>query len=149
MTEGTSSRAVPQQGTGGAIIETSGEGKTHISDIVVAKIAAAACREVGGIHDMGRTGVGGAVSGAIGAVTGGSDQQSTKGVSVQVGEQETIVNVDIIVDYGTRIPQIADALRTTISERLNTLTGLTVRAVNIEVSDVYFPQQQRQQPELA
>lgn len=121
-------------------------GKTIIDDIVVAKIAAAACREVGGIHDMGSTGMSGAMSGALGAVTGavtgGTDQQSTKGVNVQVGEREAIVNVNLIVDYGARIPQLAEALRKNVSERLLMLTGLTVREVNVEVSDVYFPSQQ-------
>jgi uncharacterized alkaline shock family protein YloU len=150
MTDTAGSRPTTASGTGGAMIEDSDEGKTHISDIVVAKIAAAACREVGGIHDMGSTGVGSAVTGALAAVTGGTDQQSTKGVSVQVGEHEAIVNVNIIVDYGARIPQIADALRSAITERLAILTGLTARAVNIEVSDVYFPPQQtEQQPQLA
>jgi uncharacterized alkaline shock family protein YloU len=156
MTEAGSSRAVKPSGPSSVAIEEASEGTTHIDDIVVAKIAAAACREVGGIHDMASHGMGGAVTGAIGAmtgaVTGGGDQQSTKGVTVQVGEQEAIVNVNIIIEYGARIPQIAQALRATIVDRLATLTGLTVRAVNIEVSDVYFPQQQAsdltQQPDL-
>lgn len=142
MTETASSRPVGAQATGGTTIEDTGEGSTHIADVVVAKIVAAACREVGGIHDMGSTSMGSAVTGALAAVTGSGDQQSTKGVSVQVGQHEAIVNVNIIVEYGARIPQIADALRGTIGQRLDTLTGLTVRAVNIEVSDIFFPPQQ-------
>jgi uncharacterized alkaline shock family protein YloU len=146
MTEARSSRPADQPTMTGAVTTDTDGGKTVIDDVVVAKIAAAACREVGGIHDMGSTGVGSAMSGAFGAVTGavtgGSDQQSTKGVSVEVGEREAVVNVNLIVDYGVRIPQLVEALRKNISERLLTLTGLTVRAVNLEVSDVYFPPQQ-------
>jgi len=146
MTETRSSRPANQPTTAGAVTMDTDGGKTVMDDGVVAKIAAAACREVGGIHDMGSTGVGGAMSGAYaavtGAVTGGSDQQSTKGVSVEVGESEAIVNVNLIVDYGVRIPQLAEALRKNVSDRLLTLTGLTVRAINLEVSDVYFPPQQ-------
>lgn len=122
------------------------EGKTTIDNGVVAKIAAAAAQEVPGIHDMGTSGVGGAVGGAIGAMTGavggGSNQQSTKGVSVEVGEVEALINLNIIVDYGARIPQIAEGLRKNVSNRVQTLTGLTVKAINIEVSDVFFPPQQ-------
>lgn len=142
MTEPRSSRPA-DQGTNPTVvaIESNG-GKTIIDNVVVAKIAAAACQEVGGIHDMGTKGMGGAVSGAFGAMTGGSDQQSTKGVTVEVGEREAIVNVNLIVDYGARIPQLVEALRKNVSDRLLTLTGLTVRAVNVEVSDIYFPQQQ-------
>jgi len=142
MSESRSSRAVDPGATTGAMTTESDGGKTVIDDIVVAKIAAAATREVGGIHDMGSIGMGGAVTGAIGAVTGavtgGSDQQSTKGVTVEVGEHEAIVNINLIVDYGARIPQLVEALRKNVTDRLLTLTGLTVRAINVEVSDVYF-----------
>lgn len=154
MTETKSNRPADQLTKTVVVTTDTDGGKTVIDDVVVAKIAAAACREVGGIHDMGQTGVGGAVSGAYaavtGAVTGGSDQQSTKGVIVEVGEREAIVNVNLIVDYGARIPQLAEALRKNVSERLLTLTGLTVRAINLEVSDVYFPPQQapEAQPQL-
>jgi uncharacterized alkaline shock family protein YloU len=150
MTEPRSSRPVEQGTNPGAATTQSDEGKTIIDDVVVAKIAAAACQEVGGIHDMGTKGVGGAVAGAFGAIAGGSDQQSTKGVTVEVGEHEAIVNVNLIVDYGARIPQLVEALRRNVSDRLLTLTGLTARAVNVEVSDVYFPPQQppASQPQL-
>jgi uncharacterized alkaline shock family protein YloU len=148
MTEPRSSRPVDQGTSPGAATTESDGGKTIIDDVVVAKIAAAACQEVGGIHDMGTKGVGGAVAGAFGAMTGGgSDQQSTKGVTVEVGEHEAIVNVNLIVDYGARIPQLVEALRKNVSDRLLTLTGLTVRAVNVEVSDVYFPPQQPPAPQ--
>jgi len=142
MTEPRSSRPADQGTNPTAVAIESNGGKTIIDNVVVAKIAAAACQEVGGIHDMGTKGMGGAVSGAFGAMTGGSDQQSTKGVTVEVGEREAIVNVNLIVDYGARIPQLVEALRKNVSDRLLTLTGLTVRAVNVEVSDIYFPQQQ-------
>lgn len=142
MTEPRSSRPIDQGTTPGAATSSSDGGKTIIDDVVVAKIAAAACQEVGGIHDMGTRGVGDAVAGAFGAMTGASDQQSTKGVTVEVGEHEAIVNVNLIVDYGARIPQLVEALRRNVTDRLLALTGLTVRAVNVEVSDVYFPPQQ-------
>ena len=149
MTEPRSSRPVEQGTNPGAATTQSDGGKTIIDDVVVAKIAAAACQEVGGIHDMGTKGVGGAVAGAFGAIAGGSDQQSTKGVTVEVGEHEAIVNVNLIVEYGARIPQLVEALRKNVTDRLLTLTGLTARAVNVEVSDVYFPPQQpASQPQL-
>ncbi len=147
MTEPRSSRTADQETSSGAATMQSDGGKTIIDDLVVAKIAAAACQEVGGIHDMGTKGMGGAVAGAFGAMTGGSDQQSTKGVSVEVGEHEAIVHVNLIVDYGARIPQLVEALRKNVTDRLLTLTGLTARAVNVEVSDVYFPPQQPPAPQ--
>jgi uncharacterized alkaline shock family protein YloU len=127
-------------------LESSQDGTTVIDDVVVAKIAAAAAAEVRGIHGFGSQGMGGMVSGAIGAVSdavggGASGAPSTSGVTVQVGHHEAIVSLNIIIDYGARIPAVVEALRTNISDRLHTLTGLTVKAVNVEVSDVYFPPQ--------
>ncbi|GAC1404627.1 MAG: Asp23/Gls24 family envelope stress response protein [Chloroflexota bacterium] len=147
MTEQRSNQPATPGSSSGATTTESDGGKTIIDDVVVAKIAAAACQEVGGIHDMGTKGVGGAVAGAFGAMTGGSDQQSTKGVTVEVGQREAIVNVNLIVDYGARIPQLVEALRKNVTDRVLTLTGLTVRAVNVEVSDVYFPPQQPPTPQ--
>ncbi len=126
---------------------TGNDGSTTIDNVVVSKIAAAAAQEIGGIHGMGSGGVGGTLSGAFSSVTGSlpggnSNQPSTQGVSVEVGNEEAIVNLNIIVDYGARIPQVVEALRRNISDRLLTLTGLTARAVNVQVSDVYFPDAQ-------
>jgi len=132
----------------------SNEGTTVIDNVVVAKIAAAAAQEIGGIHGMGSGGMGGTLSGALSSVTGAlpggsSNQPSTQGVTVEVGNEEAIVNLNIIVDYGARIPQVVEALRRNISDRLQTLTGLTARAINVEVSDVYFPDTQPSQQSSA
>lgn len=131
-------------------LESSHDGTTVIDDVVVAKIAAAAAAEVRGIHGFGSQGMGGMVSGAIGAVSGAvgggtGGGPSTSGVTVQVGNHEAMVSLNIIIDYGARIPAVVEALRTNISDRLHTLTGLTVKAVNVEVSDVYFPPQNQPQ----
>lgn len=136
----------PRQAT-----RTSDEGTTTIDNVVVAKIVAAAAQEIGGIHGMGSGGMGGTLSGALSSVTGAlpggsSNQPSTQGVAVEVGNEEALVNLNIIVDYGARIPQVVEALRRNISDRLQTLTGLTTRAVNVEVSDVFFPEQQPSRP---
>jgi uncharacterized alkaline shock family protein YloU len=129
------------------------EGTTVIDDVVVAKIAAAAAQEVGGIHGFGATGIGGRVSGAFGAVTGavsgttgGASSPSTQGVTVEVGSHEALVSLNIIIDYGARIPQVITALRKNIADRVQTLTGLTVKAINVEVSDVAFPEEQTASP---
>lgn len=131
-----------------------GDGDTIIADIVVAKVASAAAKEVGGIHGMGSQGVGDRVSGALGAVTGAvtntsSSMPSTQGVSVEVGKQEAIISLNIIVEYGAQIPAVVQALRKNISSKIQTLTGLSVKAINVEISDVHFPdEEQQEKPEL-
>ncbi|MCM8749674.1 Asp23/Gls24 family envelope stress response protein [Thermomicrobiaceae bacterium CFH 74404] len=120
-------------------------GRTTIADDVVAKIAAIAAREVPGVHELVSQGVGGTLSGLTQRVAGGGgDNIGTQGVSVEVGQREAAVDLRMIVDYGVSIPQVADAVRRNIRNRVNSMTGLTVREVNIDVTDLYFAQQQQQ-----
>lgn len=120
-------------------------GTTKIADSVVARIAGLATREVAGVHDMAATGAGGAFAGLTNRVTG-SDPLD-RGVAVQVGEIECIVDLTIVVDYGASIPQVSDAIRRNVSGRIGAMTGLQAKEVNISVTDLFFPDQgQPQQP---
>ena len=85
-----------------------------------------------------------------GAVTNtSSSMPSTQGVSVEVGKQEAIISLNIIVEYGAQIPAVVQALRKNISSKIQTLTGLSVKAINVEISDVHFPdEEQQEKPEL-
>jgi uncharacterized alkaline shock family protein YloU len=115
------------------------DGTTTISDQVVAKIAGIAAREVEGVHELTGTGFTGAVSGLANKVSG-SDAHDY-GVKVQVGHQETIVNLAMVVDYGASIPNVAKAIRKSISEQLQVMTGLVAREINISVTDIAFPEE--------
>lgn len=119
-------------------------GTTKIAESVVARIAGLAAREVAGVHDMTSTGLAQAFGGLTGRVTG--QDQMDKGVAVQVGEVECIVDLSIIVDYEASIPQVAEAIRRSVSNRLQAMTGLQTKEVNINVADLYFPDQDQPQP---
>jgi uncharacterized alkaline shock family protein YloU len=112
------------------------EGKTTIADVVVSKIAALAAREVPGVHELVGQGMGAAVSGLAQRVTR-ADQRST-GVNVEVGEREAAVDLRLTVEYGVSIPQLAEAVRANVMDRLQSMTGLRVKEVNIDVVDLYF-----------
>jgi uncharacterized alkaline shock family protein YloU len=118
-------------------------GSTSISDSVVSKIAGIASQEVDGI----RMGSGGsqAVSGIIGSITGGSSGSQTQGVSVEVGQEEAAVDLTLTAEYGKSIPQLAEAVRRNVANRVESLVGLRVTEVNITVSNIFFPQQEAEQ----
>lgn len=120
-------------------------GTTKIADSVVARIAGLAAREVAGVHDMTSTGLGQAFGGLTGRVTG--QDQMDRGVAVQVGEVECIVDLNIVVDYEASIPQVAEAIRRSVGNRLQAMTGLQTKEVNINVADLYFPDEQSPQPQ--
>jgi len=120
-------------------------GGTRIEDSVVSKIAGIAAQEVDGVRMGGGTSqaIGGLLSSVTGS-SGGSGGQS-RGVSVEVGEVEAAVDVTLTVAYGISIPQIAEAVRRNIINRVENLVGLRVTEVNITVNDVFFPEQEQQQ----
>src|SRR5919107_5834370 len=120
-------------------------GGTRIEDSVVSKIAGIAAQEVDGVRMGGGTSqaIGGLLSRVPGG-SGGSGGQS-RGVSVEVGEVEAAVDATLTVAYGKSIPQIAQAVRQNIINRVENLVGLNVTEVNVAVNDVFFPEQERQQ----
>jgi uncharacterized alkaline shock family protein YloU len=114
------------------------EGKTSIADTVVAKIAGLACREVSGVHDMGA-----GMSRTFGSIkdmipVGSTDPSPTRGVNVEVGERQAAIDLDIVVEYGASIVDIAAAIRRNVIGRLESMTGLEVSEVNVTVDDVYL-----------
>lgn len=114
-------------------------GHTHIADGVVAKIAGMAAREVGGVYAMGG-GAARAVGAVKDAVTGGGDRGSVaRGVSVEVGERQAAVDIDLVVEYGTAIQDLATAVRRNVGNAIEKMTGLEVTEINIRVDDIHLP----------
>ncbi|MFB9908358.1 Asp23/Gls24 family envelope stress response protein [Allokutzneria oryzae] len=116
--------------------ETS-QGKTSIASSVVQKIAGIAAREISGVHAMG-----GGVSRAFGAlrerIPGGGTSVST-GVAVEVGEKQAAIDLDIVVEYGASIVDLARAVRRNVITAVERMTGLEVIEVNISVNDIHLP----------
>ncbi len=121
-------------------------GNTTIQDTVVKSIVGMAAEEVEGVQttagggrlpgDSSRT-VGEFLSG----VTGGGDVRS-RGVSVEVGSTETAVDLTVKALYGKPIPQTSQAVRDNIVNRIESLTGLKVTEVNVDVTDIFFPDEE-------
>ncbi|MEU6859247.1 Asp23/Gls24 family envelope stress response protein [Glycomyces sp. NPDC046736] len=114
----------------------SDQGKTTIADQVVAKIAGIAARDVDGVHALG-----GGVSRTVGAIKEripGSRTNYGQGVSVEVGERQAAVDLDIIADYGIAIADLAAGVRRNVVGSVERMTGLEVTEVNIVVHDVHL-----------
>ena len=144
QTAPTTTRAVArsENDSQGMLME-SDQGKTAIADGVVAKIAGIAAREVDGVHDLTPMGAGAAIAGIATRITRGDQRAS--GVSVEVGQREAAVDLNMTVNYGVSIPQVALSVRQNIMARVREMTGLTVKEVNINVADLYFADDQTQQ----
>ena len=143
-TQTATSPATSQQATAGKQVATrpgsselmGSDGHTTIADVVVSKIAGIATREVNGVHD-----VGGSASRAIGALREripGATVNQSQGVSVEVGERQAAVDIDLVADYGVSIADLAAGVRRNVITAVERMTGLEVTEVNITVHDVYL-----------
>ncbi|MFB7711778.1 Asp23/Gls24 family envelope stress response protein [Streptomyces sp. NPDC056105] len=122
-------------------------GKTSIADVVVVKIAAMAAREIPGVHDMG-----GGLSRTIGSVRGrvpGGGTNVGRGVKVEVGEKQTAIDLDLVVEYGVSITDTAGDVRENVITAVELTTGLEVVEVNIAVNDVHLPEDDATEPSEA
>jgi uncharacterized alkaline shock family protein YloU len=135
----TSTGAKPRTGADPSrLADDSGQGKTTIASGVVQKIAGIAAREVSGVYSMG-----GGVSRAFGAIReripGGTGTSQAAGVQVEVGEKQAAIDLDIIVEYGAGIVELARAVRRNVIGAVEQMTGLEVIEVNIAVNDIHMP----------
>jgi uncharacterized alkaline shock family protein YloU len=120
-------------------------GTTTIQDTVVTAIVGMAAEEVDGVSmSHGGVRLPGDTSPTVGEfvdnITGGGGR--TRGLSVEVGERQTAADITVNVDYGHSIPQLTQAVRDRVIERVENLTGLEVSEVNIQVNDVTMPEAQ-------
>jgi uncharacterized alkaline shock family protein YloU len=116
-------------------------GNTAISDAVVSQVAGIAAQEVEKVQMGGGTvaAVGGFLQTLTSSSAGGGDY--SRGVSVEVGEEEATIDLTMAVEYGVSIPQVTEATRRNVISRVENLVGLRVTEVNITVNDVQLPEE--------
>ena len=101
-----------------------------IADDVIAVIAGAAASEVPGVASMA-----GGFAGGISEVFSGK-KNFAKGIKVDTGEKETKIDVNIIVEYGVRIPDVAFEIQNRVKKAVEGMTGLKVVEVNVHIQGV-------------
>ena len=121
----------------GGVSETSGvnveiASNLTISEDVIGIIAGLAAAEVEGVSGM-----------TLGFVDGinqilGSNKKYSKGVKIELDGNEVVIDLFVIVKYGVKIPDVAFSIQNSVKGSVETMTGLKVRAVNINVQGVTF-----------
>jgi len=110
-------------------IKTENDG-IKISNDVVAVIAGVAVSEVPGVAGMS-----GGFAGGITEVLSGK-KNLAKGIKVEVTETDAKIDVNIIVEYGSRIPDVAFEIQNRVKKAVESMTGLKVQEVNVHVQGV-------------
>src|SRR5437588_1350905 len=140
-TPSSSSPAAPAP-TGGEspptrLAEDTSQGKTTVASSVVQKVAGIAAREISGVHSLGG-GLSRAFGELRGRIPGSAGASHTSGVTVEVGEKQAAIDLDLVVEYGASIVDLAKAVRRNVIGAVEQMTGLEVIEVNIAVNDIHI-----------
>ena len=104
-------------------------GDVRIADEVVAIIAGLATTEVEGVSSMA-----GNITNEIVSKLG--MKNLSKGILVEVMENEVKVDVDINIAYGYSIPDVSAKVQDKVKSAIENMTGLTVAVVNVRIASV-------------
>ena len=107
-------------------------GNIHISEEVLATIAAAAATEVEGVGSLAAN-LGSDIAELLGK------KNLAKGVHVQMEEEKVTVELSILMSYGHTIPEVGRAVQDGVKNAVESMTGLEIAAVNVTVGGVTFP----------
>lgn len=111
-------------------ISFGGNDTIKISNEAVATYAGIAVSEVPGVYSMS-----GGFAGITEAISG--KKNMAKGIKVDVGEKSAKIDVNIVVEYGARIPDVAFEIQTRVKKSVENMTGLKVLEVNVHVQGVH------------
>ena len=111
-------------------ISVEGNDTVKIANEAVATYAGIAVSEVSGVYGMA-----GGFAGITEALSG--KKNLAKGIKVDVGEKDARIDVNIIVEYGARIPEVAFEIQSRVKKSVENMTGLKVLEVNVHVQGVH------------
>jgi len=104
--------------------------QVQIADDVIAVIAEIATLEVEGMVST--------VQVKNDFVQAISRKKASKGVKVEVGDGEVVIDITATVKYGVKIPKVCLEVQEKVKNSVETMTGLHVASVNIHVAGVFF-----------
>lgn len=112
----------------------------NISEDVIGIIAGIAASEVEGIAGM-----------TLGFVDGinqilGSNKKYSKGVKIELDGKKVSIDLFVNVKYGVKIPDVAWAVQNSVKNSVETMTGLEVTGVNINVQGIIFDKKEKTAP---
>ena len=109
-------------------------GETEINDEVIGSIAGVATREIEGVSSLGTS----SIRRSLAERVGGAEQKA-RGVAVEAGRREAILDIDLRVVYGYSIPETVVKVRHNVARRVLELCGLVAKEININVIGIEFP----------
>jgi len=124
------------QQTASVQLDTNQNGSVTFASDVLATIAALAANEVEGVVSLGGTS-------GLADIFKGQSRNLTRGVKVETGDNTVKVEVVIIVDFGSPIPDVAYAIQENVKKAIETMSGMMVSTVDVHVQGVSFDKENK------
>ncbi len=106
-------------------------GNITFANEVIATIAGVSAMDIPGIAGM----AGGLKDGIVELL---GRKNLTRGVKVVIADNSVTVDFQIVVEYGVRVPEVAENMQRAVSDAIITMTGLSIKAINIAIQGVKF-----------
>jgi uncharacterized alkaline shock family protein YloU len=119
------------------------DGTVSFATEVVATIAGLAATEVDGVASMSSP-----ASGLADMFSRKNTRNFTKGVRIDLDGNKVAVDVTIVVEYGSPVPDVARNIQENVKKAIETMSGLDVKSVDIHVTGISFEREQRANAEL-
>ena len=119
------------------------DGTVSFATDVVATIAGLAATEVEGVASMSSPS-----SGLADMFARKNSRNFTKGVRIDLDGNLVTVDITIVVEYGSPVPDVARGIQENVKKAIETMSGLTVHSVDVHVSGISFAREQRAAKEL-
>ena len=114
------------------------QGNVYISEEVLAGISAAAALEIEGVSGL-TANLGSDIAELLGK------KSLAKGVSVKTEDDKVVVTLSILMAYGHTIPEVGKAVQEAVKNAVESMTGLEVSAVNVNVVGISLQAHKEQQ----
>ena len=127
-------------------LDATSNGTVYFVSDVLATIAGLAVTEVEGVANT--------VSGSgtfvdmFARKAQSNSKNLTRGIKVDVDGNDVTVNVTIIVEYGSPVPEVASGIQENVKKAIETMTGMNVKSVDVHVQGVSFERENRAVAEL-
>ena len=108
-------------------------GETAIGDEVIGAVAGVAAREIEGVASLGTSSIRRNIAERV-----GTREQRARGVGVEAGRREAILDIDLRIVYGFSIPETVVKVRQNVVQRVLEVCGLVTKEINVNVVGIEF-----------
>lgn len=127
-------------------LNTNSNGMVYFASDVVATIAGLAVTEVEGVANT--VGASGGLTEIFMRRALSNSRNLTRGIKVEITDNVVSVDVTIVVEYGFPVPEVAQGIQENVKKAIETMTGMSVKSVDVHVTGVSFERENRAVAEL-